>query len=336
MQAVQIDKFVTTFNELSVKTVEVPTPGPGQAVVRVVAAGINPVDKILVTGIAAGMGWGMNFPYVPGEDYSGVVHAVGDGVTNVSIGDDVFACNWGKTRHDDLVDHPTNGGAFAEYALVTASKLSKKPKNVSFEEAAAIGIPGTTAYECLLKIGKLEAGQKVLVLGASSAVGIFAVQIAKLSGAIVTATCSTRSNAFVQSINSIDSVINYDQTPWDEALRGQGDFDIVFDTVGDKNGLQRALDQNILKEGTGKFVSIAEFSIGFDPTSKQPRLEYAAAMCLSQDTDAQDQIAQWISNGDLKVIIDERFPFTSEGVVALFEKVAGGKSLGKNILSISS
>lgn len=330
MQAAIIDKFVTGFEEITVKTVDIPIAQPGFAVVRVIASGINPVEKLIAAGYASSMGWVVPFPYIPGEDYSGVVHSVGEGVDNVQVGDEVFVCNWGAGRHDELVENPIVGGAFAEYALVRASKLSKKPGNVSFEEAAAIGIPGTTAYECLFKIGNLSAGQEVIVLGGSSAVGIFAIQFAKIRGAKVITTCSDRTENFVKSLGA-DVTVNYQSTKWEEVISG---VDLIFDCVGEKDGLQRALTHSVIKSG-GKFVTIADFSIGFDPAAYPP-LSWASAMCLTQDTAVQDQIAQWIADGEVSVFIDGRFPLTQEGIVGLYDKVASGKSIGKNILNVSS
>lgn len=330
MQAAVIDKFVSAFDEIIVKSVDIPSVQPGFAVVRVIAAGINPVEKLIVAGYASSMGWVVPFPYIPGEDYAGVVHAVGEGVDNVQVGDAVFTCNWGVGRHDELVENPVVGGGFAEYALVRASKLSKKPQNVSFEEAAAVGIPGTTAYECLFKIGQLSAGQEVLILGGSSAVGIFAVQFAKIRGVKVTTTCSSRTEEFVKSLGA-DVVINYEAAQWENVVR---DMDVIFDCVGEKDGLKRALANSVAKVG-GKFVTIADFSIGFDPAAHPP-MSWASAMCLTQDSAVQDQIAQWISDGDVRVVIDERFSFTQEGITGIFNKVASGKSTGKNILNVSS
>lgn len=330
MQAAVLDKFITSHDEITLRSVDIPSPPPGFAVVRVIAAGINPVEKLIAAGYVTASGWVVPFPYIPGEDFSGVVHSVGEGVDNIQVGDEVFACNWGAGRHDELVENPVVGGAFAEYALIRASKVSKKPQGVSFEEAAAIGIPGITAYEALFKIGQLSEGQEVLILGGSSAVGIFAIQFAKIRGAKVYTTCSDRTESFVKSLGA-DVVINYTTSKWEEAVH---DVDVIFDCVGEKDGLKRALAHSVAKAG-GKFITIADFSVGFDSTAYPP-FSWASAMCLSQDTTVQDQIAKWIADGEVRVTIDERFPFTQEGIVALYDKVASGKSTGKNILNVSS
>lgn len=330
MQAAIIENFVTSPEQIVVKTTDIPVPPAGFAVVRVIAAGINPVENLITSGFSHSNGWVVPLPYTPGEDFAGVVHAIANDVNNVQVGDSVFGCNWGAGRHDELVDNPIVGGAFAEYILVRASKLSKKPHSVSYEEAAAIGIPGTTAFECLFKIGQLTVNQEVLILGGSSAVGIFAIQFAKVRGIKVITTCSERTEEFVRSLGA-DSVINYNTTKWEETVRG---VDVIFDCVGEKDGLKRALANNVAKEG-GKFVTIADFAVGFNPLAYPP-FSWASAMCFTQDSAAQDQIAEWIADGEVRVVIDERFPFTHDGIVEIFRKITSGKSVGKNVLNVSS
>ena len=330
MKAVVLTSHIQDYTALSVSDSHAkPAVLPGHVLVKVHAASINPVDKLLTFGIMTT--WNQPFPYVSGEDFSGVVAEVGADVSNVKVGDEVFASNWGQGRHDDLIDHPVVGGAFAEYLLIPAHKLSHKPAALSHEAAAGIGIAGTTAYECLFQHGKIEKDSKILILGASSAVGIFAVQMAKLKGAYVAVTCSSRTKEFVESELKPDYIVNYNEAQWenDEHLRN---FDVVFDTIGESNGLKRAVDNHVVK-ADGKYVSIADFSIGFDPNGHPP-LSFGAAICFLQNPQTQSTIAEWIVEGKVKFFVDERFPLTTEGVQAMFHKIGSGKSVGKNILQV--
>jgi NADPH:quinone reductase-like Zn-dependent oxidoreductase len=333
MLAATIDQFVQSFDEVKVKQVAIPTLRPGHAIISVKAASINPVDKLLVLGYMAGLGWKTPFPYIPGEDFAGVVHSVAEDVTNVAVGDEVFATNWGQGQCNDEIVDPIVSGAFAEYILIPTAKLSKKPVGLSFADAAAIGIAATTAHECLFKIGGVVAGSRVLILGASSAVGQYAIQFAKIAGAIVYTTCSGRTKGFVEANLNADQVIDYGVTPW-ESADGPKNVDVIFDCVGEAEALKRAQANGTVK-ADGKFVTIANFSVGYDPTAYPP-LTYAAAMCFTQNPASQDQIAQWIVEGKVKVFVDGVFPFTQEGVIEIFNKIGGGKSVGKNILQISA
>merc|ERR1719410_2116227 len=119
--------------------------------VKVKAASINPIDYKIIAGYLADMGWPFPTPFTPGYDFSGTIHEVGEDVKDFSVGDDVFACNWGSNKDTHLNSHADEGlpiaGAFAEYCLIPESKISKKPEAVSHEEAAAIALVGLTALQ---------------------------------------------------------------------------------------------------------------------------------------------------------------------------------------------
>mmetsp|Transcript_14803 Transcript_14803/g.16005 ORF Transcript_14803/g.16005 Transcript_14803/m.16005 type:complete len:333 (+) Transcript_14803:57-1055(+) len=331
MRAVSLNQYVHSFGELSVSNVSKPSARPGFAVVKVKIAAGNPVDKVIAGGYLVGFGWDWPKPFTLGTDFSGIVEAVGEGVTNVNVGDAVFSSSWGQGKPFDDEPNFSVAGAFAEYISIPAEKLSKKPDAVSFEVAASIGVVGTTAHQALVEIGKITKGTRVLIFGGSSAVGVFAIQLAKAYGAHVTTTASSRSIAFVQGFNAADKIINYNETKWEEDPELKS-IDVIFDTVGEKDALQRALASGVAKTG-GVFVTIAEFSVGYDPTAHPP-LAFAAVINMKQNTAVQDELAEHIVQGKIKVPIEETFPFTTDGVVGLLNKIAGGKSLGKNILSI--
>jgi NADPH:quinone reductase-like Zn-dependent oxidoreductase len=157
--------------------------------------------------------------------------------------------------------------------------------------------------------------------------------MAKNAGAYVAATCSGRTLSFVNENLSVDYLVNYNEQDWaqDETLKG---YDVVFDTVGEKDGLSRATSNGTVK-ADGKFISIADFSIGLDPNAYPP-LTFGAAICFLQNTHTQDEIAQWIEQGKLKIFFDGEYDLTTEGARGLYSKIAGGKSIGKNILNVSA
>jgi NADPH:quinone reductase-like Zn-dependent oxidoreductase len=155
------------------------------------------------------------FPYVPGIELAGVVESVGPGVTTLRPGQAVFG-------------HTMAGGTYAEYCLVPAQTLAPKPTVLSFDEAATVPIGAVAAWQALFDRGQLQAGQRVLILGGSGGVGIFAVQFAHRKGAQVITTTSTGNVAFVRSLGA-DVVIDYTQTRVEDEVHK---VDLVFDTVG--------------------------------------------------------------------------------------------------------
>jgi NADPH:quinone reductase-like Zn-dependent oxidoreductase len=196
-----------------------PVPGENEVLVRVQAAGANVGDLHIVTGtpylIRLSPFGGFPRPRhpVPGATLSGRVEAVGAKVTTLKPGDEVF----GQAAH----------GAFAEYAVVPARHLAPKPDNLTFEQAAAVPW-GATA---LMALRRLEAGQRVLINGASGGVGTWAVQIAKARGALVTAVCSTRNVELVRSLGA-DEVIDYSK---EDFVTGGARFDLVLDLIGNRS-----------------------------------------------------------------------------------------------------
>jgi NADPH:quinone reductase-like Zn-dependent oxidoreductase len=202
---------------LQVKELEKPTPDDNQLLVRVRAASLNPLDGHFVRGmlLARVMGGGLRKPKETriGVDYAGVVEAVGKNVTQFKVGDEVFGART---------------GSLAQYICAKADRAScLKPATVTFEEGATIGVAASTALQGLRDHGHVQAGQKVLINGASGGVGTFAVQIAKAMGAEVTGVCSTRNVDLVKSIGA-DHVIDYTK---EDFTKGDEHYDVLFDNV---------------------------------------------------------------------------------------------------------
>lgn len=230
MRAVVQDRYGTS-EVLELRNIDKPTIADNEVLVRVRAAGVNPADWAITGGLPyiARPLYGMGKPKNPvrGTDVAGEVEAVGASVTRFRPGDEIF----GWCGH--------LGGAFAEYAAVSEDALVRKPDKLTFEQAAAIPMAGTVALLAVRDHGKVHAGQKVLVNGASGGIGTFAVQIAKLLGAEVTGVCSTSNVDLVRSLGA-DHVIDY--TKEDFARMGQ-QYDFILDNVANRSlsDLRRAL-----------------------------------------------------------------------------------------------
>ena len=209
---------------LQLREIEKPIPADNEIFVRVRAASINPADGHLIRGVwlmrpMLGMRKPKNTRF--GTDFAGVVEAVGKNVTDFKPGDEVFGAK---------------KGAVAEYICVRADKgVVLKPANITFEQAGSVAIAGLTALQGLRDKGHIQAGQKVLVNGASGGVGTFAVQIAKAFGAEVTGVCSTGNVDLVKSLGA-DHVIDYTK---EDYTKGEQRYDIIYDLVGNHSFSER-------------------------------------------------------------------------------------------------
>src|SRR6266404_4710800 len=225
---------------LKLEEIEKPVPSDDQILVRVRAASINPYDWHFVEGtpyVMRAMGVGLRKPKDTrlGVDFAGIVETVGKNVTEFKPGDEVFG---------------GRGGAFAEYVCRRATgAIALKPANVTFEQAAALNIAGITALQGIRDKGKVQAGQKVLVNGASGGVGTFAVQIAKSFGANVTGVCSTRNVDLVKSLGA-DQVIDYTK---EDFTKGNERYDVILDNVGTGHSLS---EYRKVLAPDGKYVQI--------------------------------------------------------------------------------
>ena len=219
---------------LELRDIDRPEIGGDEVLIRVHAAGLDRGVWHVMTGLPYPIrlaGYGFRAPKnpVPGADVAGVVEAVGSEVTRFQVGDEVFGI--GK-------------GAFAEYARAPEDKLAPKPANLTFEQAATVGISGSTALQALRDHAQVEAGQSVLIIGASGGVGTYAVQLAKVFGAEVTAVCSTAKVEMVRALGA-DHVIDYTQA--DFATSGLR-YDAILD-IGGNASLAR-LRQALAPQGT--------------------------------------------------------------------------------------
>jgi len=239
MQAIVQDRYGSA-EVLQAQDIDTPEVGDHEVLVRVSAASVHVGDWIVMTGspFVMRMATGLRKPKqrVPGTDIAGVVEAVGSNVERLRPGDEVFG--W-------------CAGAFAEFASGPEAQFVLKPAEVSFEQAAAVGVSATTALQLLRDDGRVQPGQKVLVNGASGGVGSFAVQIAKAFGAEVTGVCSTKNVELVRSLGA-DHVIDYTR---EDFTTGGPRYDLILDNVGNHSmaATRRALspDGRLISNGGG-------------------------------------------------------------------------------------
>jgi len=306
IRAIQVHDYGNA-DQLKLEQIPRPEPQEGEALVRVYAAGVNPVDwKIRAGGLKAFRP--ATFPYVPGADLAGVVEKVGRGVSAFQPGQEVF----GRSSQ----------GTYAEYSIVPANALALKPKALSFEEAATIPVGATTAWQGLFDHGDLQAGQRVLILGGAGGVGIFAVQFARWKGAHVISTASTGNVDFVRSLGA-ETVIDYTKTRVEDEVR---EVDLVFDTVG---GAALASAWPTLKRG-GTLVSIA----GQPDEAKARELGVRSARFSAQVTsELLSTFAQLIDAGEVKVVVGATFPLSEAGKAQ--DRSESGHGRGRIILRVA-
>ncbi len=304
---------------LTLEQVAKPVPADDEVLVKVHAAGTNPLDWHYMRGkpyfMRLSTGFGAPKQTALGVDFAGVVESVGAKVTQFKVGDEVF----GGRR-----------GSFAEYLVVgEADSILHKPANLSFEQAAAVPIAAVTALQGLRDQGKVGAGTKVLINGASGGVGTFAVQIAKALGAEVTGVCSTRNVDLVRSIGA-DHVIDYTR---DDFTASGIQYDLILDNVSNRSlsDLRRALKPQ------GKLVIIggADGDPWLGPMMQPLKAQFVGPfvsqemgmMLASLNPEDLKVIADWMESGKVTPVIDRRYPFaeTVEAIRYLEEGRARGK-----------
>ena len=294
-------------------------PGPGEVLVRVRASSLNPLDGKIRRGRLRFIS-PAKFPLIPGFDLAGEVEAVGPEVTRFAPGDPVF----GQTgrRH---------GGACAELALALEPALAAKPETLSFEEAAAVPMGGLTALQALRDVGELAAGERVLINGASGGVGHFAVQIARIVGARITAVASGRNQELLRGLGA-ERTIDY-QTQ--DLLDDDGTYQVIFDAAGRSSyDLCAPLlaDRGVYvttEVGPGTFLSVvtnrARNLFGEDRRARMVNVQARAADL--------DLLGRWIREQRLSPEIDRIFPLGEirEGFAAL----ESGHTRGKIVVRIA-
>jgi NADPH:quinone reductase-like Zn-dependent oxidoreductase len=293
---------------LKYEDVEKPAAGPGQLLIRVKAAGVNPVDWKIRDG---GMKGRLTLPMTMGFELAGVVDAVGEGVKDFRAGDQVYTYLG-----------VGGGGAYAEFAAVPAKDCAKKPAKASWTQAGGTPLAGLTAWQALFDHAKLDKGQTILIHGAAGGVGHFAVQFAAWKGAHVIATASAENAAFVKSLGA-ERVIDYKTEKFEDLVK---DADAVFDIIGGDT-LKRSY--GVLKEG-GYLVSIVA---GPDKAELEKKKAKGTVFLVHPDARQLTEIAGLIDGGKVKVDVSAEFPLKEAGK-AQEENKSGGKGRGKVVLTV--
>ncbi|AVZ77575.1 NADPH:quinone reductase [Streptomyces lunaelactis] len=298
---------------LKVVETERPSPGPTEILVRVHAAGVNPTDwKTRSRGVFS---TGAKTPFTLGFDVSGVVEAVGLGVTVFQPGDQVF----GMPRFP----HPA--GAYAEYVTAPARHFVHRPEHLDHVQAAAIPLAALTAWQALVDTADIQPGQCVLIHAAAGGVGHLAVQIAKSRGAHVIGTAREAKHAFLRGLGT-DELVDYTRQDFAEVVR---DVDIVLDTIG---GAYWARSLRTLRPG-GTLVSILPLDATFPAEQARAAGVRAVFLLVEPDQAGLRQIASLVDSGRLKVEVEAVLPL--EDVARAHALGETGRTTGKIVLTVA-
>ncbi|KST67304.1 NADP-dependent oxidoreductase [Mastigocoleus testarum] len=286
-----------------------PKPEEGQVLIHVRAAGVNPIDWKIRQGFLKDV-FPYEMPLILGTDVSGVVEAVGAGVSAFQPGQDVYG-----------VADMTLSGSYAEYAVARAEAIAPMPQSLNYDQAASVPIVAMTAYQALFEIGQLKAGQSVLIHGAAGGVGSFALQFAKNKGIKAIGTASADNLDFVRDLGA-QQVIDYKATQFEKAVDG---VDMVLDLIG---GETQERSWGVLKSG-GILVSTAS------PPSKETAAEKgvrAEIMMVQPKATNLEKIGAMFARGELATFVDGVLPLSE--VQQAHELSQNGHVRGKLVLQI--
>jgi len=317
MKAVVYEEYGSP-DVLQLREIDKPSVADDEVLVKVHAASIQQTDINFRTGtpFLARVLAGLFKPrdQILGCDYSGTVEATGKNVDEYSIGDEVYGELNKRT------------GTHAEYISVTTKEVSPKPKNLTFVEAASVGVAGTMALQCLRDHGEIQQGQKVLVNGASGGIGTFAVQIAKSYGTEVTGVCSTANLEMVKSIGA-DHVIDYTKEDFTERV---DEYDIIFDAVRENTfgNCKNALTSKGIYVTTqfGPIIML-QMKMNSNPNGKR-----MVGMLLNVDPRDLVVLTELIEAGKIRPVVDRTYPL--EEIADAHRYVEKGRAKGKVIMKM--
>jgi NADPH:quinone reductase-like Zn-dependent oxidoreductase len=285
-----------------------PEPKENEALVRVIAAGVNPVDAMIREGTYA-KSFGTKLPLIPGYDVAGVVEKTGAKITKFKVGDAIYA-------------YPLWGGGYAQFAVVTEGEATEKPKSINFTDAAAVPLVALTAWQALVDAAKLSAGQTVLIHGGSGGVGSFAIQIAKARGAKVFATASTKNQDLLKELGA-DVAIDYTRTKFEDVAK---DVDVVLDSVG-QDTLARSY--GVVKKGG----FIATLVSRLDQAELEKHGIHGASIGVKPDANELAEITKLIDAKKIRVIVSQVFPLSD--AVKAQKQAASGHTRGKIVIKVA-
>ena len=315
MKAIRVRAFGPP-EAMRLEEVPDPAPGPGQVLVRIRAAGVNPVETYIRSGMYPRR---PALPYTPGNDAAGIVEAVGDGVRRVAAGDRVYTSE-------------TVTGAYAELALCDASRVHPLPAGVSYAQGAAIGVPYATAWRALFQRARAVPGETVLVHGASGGVGSAAVQIARAAGLRVSGTAGTGEGIALALREGAHAVFDHGEAGYLEkavAATGGRGFDVILEMLANVN---LARDLKALAMGGRVVVIGSRGAVEIDPRDTMARDASIVGMSLFNMPDADRAVVHaalvaGLENGTLRPVIGRELPLSAapESHVAVMSPGARGK-----------
>ncbi len=324
MEAVVQDQYGDAVDVLGFEEIDRPEIAEDQVLVRVEAAGVDRGTWHLMAGrpyLVRAAGFGLRAPKtrVPGRDVAGTVVAVGRDVSGFDVGDEVFG---------------TADGSFAQYAPATARKLAPRPVNLSFEQAAATPVSALTALQAVRDRGKVQAGQKVLIVGASGGVGTFAVQIAKSFGAEVTGVCSAAKTDMVRALGA-DHVVDYER---DDFTDGDRRYDVILDIGGNRrlSDLRRALTRRgrlviVGGETDGRWLGGVDRQLRALLLSPFLRQKLGSFMSSENGADLL-VLKELIESGKVTPVVDRAYPLRE--APAAIQYLTEGRAQGKVVVTV--
>jgi NADPH:quinone reductase-like Zn-dependent oxidoreductase len=287
-----------------------PEPKEDEILIRVMAAGVNPVDAFIRTGRFHGGGG--KLPLILGMDIAGVVEKTGAKINKLKTGDAVYAYLSFKEQ-----------GGYAEFAIAKQDEVSFKPKNITFEEAAAVPLAATTAWQALVDTARIDKGQTVLIHGGSGGVGSFAIQIAKARGAKVIATASAQNQDLLKQLG-VDQPIDYSTTKFEDVVK---DVDVVLDAV---RGDTLARSYGVVKKG-GIIASITGRP---DPAECEKRGLHGSSLMAHPDAKVLEQLTKLIEAKKITPIVSQVLPLAEAAKAHI--QIETQHTRGKVVLKVAN
>ena len=307
MKAARIHQYGSSV-EIKLEKIAIPVPGEGEVLIKIFAAGVNPIDWKIREGYLAEL-IPHRLPLTLGWDFSGEIVSLGKNVNKWDISDAVYG-------RPDL----SKNGAYAEYIVVSEDEIAAKPKTLSWQKSAAVPLVTLAAWQALKEFSAVKQGDRVLIHAGAGGVGIAAIQLAKQAGATVYTTSSSKNSGFLKELGA-DVVIDYTQ----EDFSTLENVDIVFDTMG---GDVLEKSWGTLKKGAS-LVSVAEVP----SEALAAKYEVNASFCFVQANSEQlSKISNLINSGKLTVEIDSVFRL--EDIAQAHERSESGHTRGKIIIQV--
>lgn len=327
MKALQLVKYGAIKDSLAFNEVDKPTVQATDVLIEVKAAAINPIDKSIVLGNLQSL-LPISMPSSVAYDVSGIVTETGDEVSDFEIGDFVYS----RVPQEQM-------GTIAEFVAVNSAAVSKKPGNISFEEAASLPLAGLTALQSLEHVG-IKQNDQILIHAGSGGVGSFAIQYAKSKGAYVYTTTSTNNVKWVKELGA-DRVIDYKTDDYRTIVK---DTDIVFDTLGQhytseafqviKQGGKIVSVAGALDEESAKAFGMADYKLPEDLTKLISEKEASYKFIFMHPNGAHlREIKSLVEDEKIKPIIDKVYPFAES--IEAFTHLATGRAKGKIVIKIA-